>query len=88
MHIIHNRLRELASDYSDPICSFGCTNSWQLFVDAEHPASKHNAKAARGELGCDQLFIIWPVTNNLTTHFQDIYMLEEKLTTNKSLCPF
>ena len=56
-----------------------------FFVNAEHPASEHDAKAAKGELGCDQLFIIWSVTNNLTARFQDIYMLEEKLTTDKTL---
>jgi len=38
----------------------------------------NNTKVARDEL----------VTNDLTAQFQDIYVLEEKLTTDKSLCPF
>ena len=48
----------------------------------------NNETKAASELGCDQLFILWPVTNNLTAQFQDIYMLEENLTTDKSLCSF
>jgi len=47
-----------------------------------------DAKAARGQPGCDPLFKIRPVFDTLITKFQDVYTPEEQLTIDEAICPF